>query len=254
MKIVLLLSALVATVADNATPLGKVVEMLTEMKLQGEKDKKDEEVQFAAYKQFCEVTEEEKKRIIADSKDKVEVLTAEVEKSASDATRLADEIAGHLSELEAVAQEKEAATKVRDAERKEFQAMLKDYTESVDAIGRALKELKAKTKAGGALVQLKSLKLPEHASRGLNALLSEGFEDKLLSSMGEPYEFQSGGVVTMLEKLEDQFVDERLQLEKDETSKRHAFELLSSSLTRKTEEATKEQQQKEAFKAGICFG
>eukprot|EP00435_Cladocopium_sp_Y103_P000096 s3338_g1.t1 len=204
--------------------------------------KKAEAVQFAAYQQFCEKTEVEKKRIIADSKDKVEVLTAEIEKSGSDAAKLAEEIAGHLAELESVTAEKEAASKVRETERKDFQAMLKDYTESVDAIGRALKVLKAQ--AAPSLVQLKSLELPQHASRGLNVLLSEE------EQVGEPsYEFQSGGVVTMLEKLEDKFVEERLQLEKVETSKKNAFDLLAATLTRKIEQATKEQQQKEGIKA-----
>ena len=37
--------------------------------------------------------------------------------------------------------------------------------------------------------------------------------DELLSELGEP-KLQSGGVVQMLEKLLEQFVDERLQLEK----------------------------------------
>ncbi|CAL1172578.1 unnamed protein product [Cladocopium goreaui] len=247
---VLVLSLLVsAAYAATVTPMGKVIDMLKEMELQGEKElqlheKKAEAVQFAAYQQFCEKTEVEKKRIIADSKDKVEVLTAEIEKSGSDAEKLAEEIAGHLAEVESVTAEKEAASKVRETERKDFQAMLKDYTESVDAIGRALKVLKAQ--AAPALVQLKSLELPEHASRGLNALLSEGSEEQL----GEPsYEFQSGGVVAMLEKLEDKFVEERLQLEKDETSKKNAFDLLAATLTRKIEQATKEQQQKEGIKA-----
>jgi len=246
MKIVLVLSLLVsAAYAATVTPMGKVIDMLKDMEVQGEKEKKAEAVQFAAYQQFCEKTEVEKKRIIADSKDKVEVLTAEIEKSGSDAEKLAEEIAGHLAEVESGTAEKEAASKVRETERKDFQAMLKDYTESVDAIGRALKVLKAQA-APKSLVQLKSLELPEHASRGLNALLSEGSEEQL----GEPsYEFQSGGVVAMLEKLEDKFLEERLQLEKDETSKKNAFDLLAATLTRKIEQATKEQQQKEGIKA-----
>jgi len=242
-------ASLAFALTNDATPLGKVIEMLNDMKLKGEKDKKEEEVQFAAYKQFCEITEEEKNRVIADSKDKIEVVSAELEKSEADAAKLAEEIMGHSTELESVSAEKEAAQKLRATEREEFDAMLKDYTESVEAIGRALKELKAKSKAGS-LVQLKTLKLPEHASRGLHALLAEGFEDKLLSSIQDPsYEFQSGGILSMLEKLEDQFVDERLALEKEETSKKHAYELLSASLIRKMEEASKEKQQKEGFKA-----
>ncbi|CAJ1343416.1 unnamed protein product [Effrenium voratum] len=249
MKCVLAFLALGLATAADVTPVGKVVEMLKDMKAQGLKDKQAEEVQFAAYKQFCELTEAEKTRVIADAKDKIEVLEAEVEKSDTDAARLAEELSAHAADIEAAAAEKEAAGKVRDTERADFAAMLKDYTESVDAIGRALKELKAKDKEG-ALVQLKTLQLPAKVGHSLHALLAEGFEDKLLSSLGAPeYEFQSGGVVKMLEKLEDKFVDERATLEKEEMAKKHSHALLVQSLERKVEEAGKEQQQKKGFKA-----
>ena len=40
------------------------------------------------------------------------------------------------------------------------------------------------------------------------------------------YEFQSQGVVDMLEKLHDKFEDERTDLEKEESNARHAYEML----------------------------
>ncbi|CAE6915037.1 unnamed protein product [Symbiodinium natans] len=243
-----LLLLLAVSSAEQTTPVGKVVEMLRGMKAQGEKDKQDEEVQFAAYKQFCEVTERETKRSIQQATEKVEVLSAEIEKSGSDATRLGEEIAAHTADLAGAQAEKEEASKMRETERKDFQNMFQDLTESIDAIGRAQKELKSGQAKGGSLVQLTALKLPVKASRGLNALLSEGFEDSLLSDLQVP-EFKSAGIIKMLEKLEDQFTDERLQLEKEETSKKHAFELFAQSIASKIAEATKEQQQKHTTQA-----
>ncbi|CAK8987212.1 Carbon catabolite repressor protein 4 homolog 4 (CCR4 homolog 4) (Protein HESPERIN) (AtHESP) (AtHesperin), partial [Durusdinium trenchii] len=239
----------------SATPVGKVVEMLQDMKSEGEKAKKDEKVQFAAYKQFCETTEAQKVRVIQDAKDKVEVLTAQVEKGESDASKLAEEIAEHTKDLESASAEKEALVAARSKEREAFDSMLQDYVESIEAIGRALKELKANTAKNeeGALVQLSALKLPDKASRGLQVLMADNFEDKLLSFLGEETGSvatrQSGGIVDMLEKLEEKFMDERLEIEKEETAKRHAHELLAQSLTRKAEEAGKEKQQKETLKA-----
>lgn len=37
------------------------------------------------------------------------------------------------------------------------------------------------------------------------------------------YEFQSGGVISMLEGLQDKFVDERITLEKEEQAKKHSY-------------------------------
>mmetsp|Transcript_30718 Transcript_30718/g.57527 ORF Transcript_30718/g.57527 Transcript_30718/m.57527 type:complete len:655 (+) Transcript_30718:61-2025(+) len=248
--ITLVLAGLAVSHASDVTPVGKVVEMLKDMKAQGEKDKQEEEVQYAAYKQFCAVTEAEKGRDMQKSTEKIEVLDAEIEKSESDATRLGEEIAAHIADVEGAGAEKEEAASIRETERATFQSMFQDYVESIDAIGRALKELKSRQVKDGSLIQLTSLKLPEKASKGLNALLSQGFEDSLVQDLqAPPYQFQSGGVVTMLEKLQDQFADERLQLEKEETAKKHAYELLMQSVTTKIAEAKKEQQQKEMFKA-----
>lgn len=255
MKFVFLLWGASLASGFSATPVGKVVEMLQDMKSEGEKAKKDEKVQFAAYKQFCETTEAQKVRVIQDAKDKVEVLTAQVEKGESDASKLAEEIAEHTKDLESASAEKEALVAARSKEREAFDSMLQDYVESIEAIGRALKELKANTAKNeeGALVQLSALKLPDKASRGLQVLMADNFEDKLLSFLGEETGSvatrQSGGIVDMLEKLEEKFMDERLEIEKEETAKRHAHELLAQSLTRKAEEAGKEKQQKETLKA-----
>merc|ERR1719253_278958 len=52
------------------------------------------------------------------------------------------------------------------------------------------------------------------------------------------YEFQSGGVVDMLEKLKDKFQDERNQLEKEEMNAKHAFEMSVQDLVGQIEGAT----------------
>ena len=44
------------------------------------------------------------------------------------------------------------------------------------------------------------------------------------------YEFQSSGVVEMLEKLLDKFIDERTTLEKEEMNSKHAYDMLMQDL------------------------
>merc|ERR1719160_827296 len=63
------------------------------------------------------------------------------------------------------------------------------------------------------------------------------------------YEFQSGGIVEMLEDLKEKFEDERRHLEKDEVGSEHAFELLCMDLDQTVERATKARTAKASTKA-----
>ena len=60
-----------AAVADDAvskvTPVQKVIELLSGMLEKGKAEKHSEQVQFAAFKQFCDDTTVEKKRAIAEA-------------------------------------------------------------------------------------------------------------------------------------------------------------------------------------------
>ncbi len=51
------------------------------------------------------------------------------------------------------------------------------------------------------------------------------------------YEFQSQGIIDMLEKLKDKFQDERDTLGKEETNSRHAYEMLVQGLKAEVEPA-----------------
>merc|ERR1719386_162232 len=63
------------------------------------------------------------------------------------------------------------------------------------------------------------------------------------------YEFQSSGIVDMLEKLHDKFEDERTDLEKEESNARHAYEMLMQDLTAQIETATEDREAKALQKA-----
>merc|ERR1712079_964532 len=63
------------------------------------------------------------------------------------------------------------------------------------------------------------------------------------------YEFQSQGVIEMLEKLLDKFMGERTVLEKKEMNSKHAFEMLIQDLTAQLEQATQDRTEKAETKA-----
>merc|ERR1719491_2865941 len=130
-----LCSVLACTAAASAvTPVQKVIELLQSMSAKGKKEKHDEQVQFAAYKQFCDDTTTEKTRAIAEAAETIEVLKADIAKYISDVAKLTKEIAQHDADVAAWNGDKKAATRVREIERADYETLHHDYSESVDAL------------------------------------------------------------------------------------------------------------------------
>merc|ERR1719399_1563780 len=127
--------------ATTKSPVKKVVEMLTDMLAKGKKEKQDEMVRFAAFKQFCESTSAEKTKNIAVAKDQIEQLQATIAKAQADVTEITKYVAGLDSDM-ATWTDDLARTK---AEREKAHALYleahKEYVDSIDAVDRALEVL-----------------------------------------------------------------------------------------------------------------
>merc|ERR1711862_111021 len=57
------------------------------------------------------------------------------------------------------------------------------------------------------------------------------------------------GIIEMLEKLLDKFIDERTVLEKEEMNSKHAYDMLMQDLTAQIEQATQDRDEKAETKA-----
>merc|ERR1740121_2653848 len=241
---------------SEVTPVQKVIELLQSMSAKGKKEKHAEQVQFAAFKQFCDDTAVEKQRAIKEAAETIEVLKADIQKFIADASQLTKEIAGHDADIAAWSGDKKAASKVRQIEKADYDALHQDYSESVDALQRAIQVLKkqAHDRSQASLAQvdgLKALKLiPAEAKKAMDLFLQQS-ADPLDVSAPEAagYEFQSHGIVEMLEKLLDKFIDERTATEKTEMNSQHAYEMLIQDLTAQTDQATTDRGEKTEIKA-----
>merc|ERR1719413_232984 len=170
--------------ADAVTPVQKVVTLLNEMLTKGKAEKHNEQVQFATYKQFCDDTSIEKNRRIKEGDEAIEMLKADIQKSVADAAELGKEIAAHDADIATWAGDKKAATKVRQIEKTDYDAMHKDYSESVDALTRAVAILKKQAydrAQKSSLVELSAIKalplIPADAKRAIDTfLMQEGSE------------------------------------------------------------------------------
>jgi chromosome segregation ATPase len=116
------------TAVQKVTPVQKVIELLQGMLEKGKKEKHEEQVQFAAYKQFCDDTTVDKQRAIEEANEMIEMLKADIQQYTVDAETLTKEIAGHDEDISTWTGDIKAATKVRDIEKTDYDETHKDYS------------------------------------------------------------------------------------------------------------------------------
>merc|ERR1712217_465456 len=167
------------------------------------------------------------------------------------------EIAGHDEDIAVWNGDKKAATKVRQLEKADYDALHQDYSESISALERAIAVLKkqAHDRPQAAMMQVSALKdlslVPIDAKKAIDAFLEQDPQEGLAVSAPEAYgyEFQSHGIIEMLEKLLDKFIAERTQLEKEEMNTKHAYDMLMQDLTAQIAQAQQDRDEKAETKA-----
>jgi len=225
------------------TPIEKVLEMMNGMVDKGVAAKQEEEVKFAAFYQWCTTQQRIKNEEIEVGWNKIQELKAQIEKHASDIAGLTDRIEELDADVDRWEKDQKAATAVRDKENVDFKATVTDYTESLTAIAGAIQVLSAQqgdtaqAEFVQSLLQVqKSRVVPMSAKRALLSFIQmhQPVADSVPDAMPDDrlayeapeaagYSSQSGGVVEMLSKLEDEFKEKKTELEKEELGAQQAF-------------------------------
>jgi len=218
-------------VATDVTPLQKVLSMMDDMIKKGNDEKHKEEVAFNEFKVWCDQTREETTKAIKDGADSIVQLTADIEKAIADAENLKEEIEVLDKDRNTAEDELKAATKIRAKENADYKAEHADLSESVDALDRAITTLKNKdVTVAQSLIQLQgNSKIPARTKATIQAFLSLNEESGAPEAAA--YEFQSGGLVDMMEKLKIKFEDQRTALEKSEIAAKGNYDTLAQALT-----------------------
>jgi len=239
------------------TPVQKVIQMMEEMKAKGTAEMEAEQKTWEAYAEWCKDTTVEKEYSIKTATADIERLIATIQKHKADAATLADKINSLDQEIAGWNADLAKATELRTSEHADFEAMQQDYSESVDALGRAISVLKAKAHdvPQAKLLLQKVSKLahvPAHAKSAIAAFLQKSARQSpsgYVQPEADAYEFQSGGVVEMLEKLLDKFRDELNTLEMDEKQAQHNYDMQALQLKDSIKFAEKEREEKQAEKS-----
>mmetsp|Transcript_112119 Transcript_112119/g.205772 ORF Transcript_112119/g.205772 Transcript_112119/m.205772 type:complete len:677 (+) Transcript_112119:71-2101(+) len=243
----------------EVTPVQKVVQLMKGMLEKGTSDMKAEQVMFAEYKQFCVDTHKAKQEAIADGAAAIEATQATIEKTTASTAKLGRQIAALDGDIGVWKGDEVAAKKVRAIEKAAYDALHKDYSESVDALMRAIEVLKKQSydrKQKGSLVQITNLQkmslIPKEAKHAIDQFLAVGQEPEGLevtAPEANAYEFQSSSIIDMLNKLLDKFIDKRTETEKTEKNAISAYEVLMQDLANEISFATKTRTDKASEKA-----
>jgi chromosome segregation ATPase len=250
--------------ADEGSPIGKVIEMISD--LQAKVIKEGEEVQ-KTYEEFSEWCEERSKEVmfeIKTGKGEVESLKATIEKEGANIqtqTSSIEELAGEIATDEA---DLAAATKIREKENADFTAQEKDLVETIDTLERAIGIIEKEMNGGASMMQLKQSNnvvqalsamvsaeaLSSADGKKLTALLQSSSDD---DDSGAPaaaaYESSSGGVVGVLNDLLEKANSELEGARSTESAALQNYEMLKGSLTDQIKFATKEKDEAAKSKA-----
>jgi len=250
------LASQTAAEQQKVTPVQKVLELLQGMKEKGIKEMKDEEVTFSAYSQWCDNQDRIKKKEIEEANEKIEKLNAEIAKATADIEALTARILELDEDIGRWNKDKKSASTIREKEKADFTATLQDYSESLDALERAINVLKKQSadrpqaELMQSLLQVTSLHLvPSSTKRALTSFLQQDPAATYSAPEANAYEFQSGGVVDMLEKLLAQFKKQKLDLEEQELNAQHGYEAIMQELTDNIENAEAEIARRSKVKA-----
>jgi len=230
-----------------------VIQMLTDMTAKAIQESKDEQVAFSEFNTWCTQESANLASSIGKSGENIELLSASIGQLGSDISDIADNIAQLQSDEAKFQSQKESTIKQREKDHADFIAEEQDFSESVDAIERALAILSKqdydRPAASAALVQVSSVQqLPDKARSLVSAfvsLLDEGKKSPLGgmdydAPEANAYEFQSGGVVALLKKLRDEFRSKLSDSQKEEMNAQHASDMVVNDLTDSVENAKKD--------------
>uniref|UniRef100_A0A7S0BAR7 Uncharacterized protein n=1 Tax=Pyrodinium bahamense TaxID=73915 RepID=A0A7S0BAR7_9DINO len=210
-------------------------------------------VEQKIYADYKEWVSDRKKDIgfeIQTAKTDIEELTAFIEKADSKVAQLGRDIAGLDADISRLEGEKKDATTVRNTEHAEYVKLQKDYSESVDALERAIQVLstQAYDRPQAEMLLQRMTKTTPGMRRVLAAFLQEKEQAEGAPAVAA-YDFQSHGIIEVLEGLLKKFKGELDGVESDEANAAHYYDLEMIHLGNTIAKTKSDREEKAGIKA-----
>lgn len=222
----------------------KVVQMLGDMLAKAKMSKNNEEIGFAEFTQWCTDEKANLANSIKVEAESIETFSNSVAKLQSDIRTLGADIGTLNADLAKFHSDLKADKRQREKDHAEFLAEEQDFSESVDAIERAIQVLQKqnydrKGSASALLQVTESAQLPIDAKAMIQAFMA--MDDVAPNSPeANAYEFQSTSIVDMLKRLRDEFNTKYTDAQKEEMNAKHASDMVQQDLTDSIENAERD--------------
>jgi len=212
---------------STVSPVAKVLTMMSEMKVKGVAMMAEEAKTYAAYAEWVSDQETELGFEVKTSNSDIESLLAVIAKADNDVHKLGSSVNELDNEVATAEGEKADSTALRKKEHEEYVKLSTDYSESVDALNGAIQTMNSKNyDVPQAMALMQSMAAAKPAMR---PVLAAFLQEKDETAKGGPavaaYEFQSGGIVQLLEKFQKKFEGELAEVEEEESNQAHNYDL-----------------------------
>jgi len=240
--------------AAAATPIGKVLEMLTALEAKVIKEGEESHKLFAEFSEWCEDRSKNLAFEIKTAQGEVADLKATIEKETATTMALETKVEELAAELSTDEADLKAATEIRSKEQSDFAAEEAELSDVVGTLERAIRILEKEMAKGagasmlqlqgtgnvvGALTAMVQASLLSTADEKKLAALVQGSQqarqaeddEELGAPAADVYQGHSGGIIDVLDDLLDKAKSQLDSLRKEETASKNNFETLKQSLS-----------------------
>lgn len=241
--------------AIGSSPVGKAIEMISNLQSKVVKEGELDQKLYEEYAEWCEDRAANLGNEIKTGQAEVTTLKATIESESSTIASLMAKIEDLIGGIAVDEADAQAAMQIRAAEAKSFKTAEAELVETTSMLERAIGIIEREMSKGGAsMLQLQSAKniaqalgimvkaavLDSADATRLTALLQNSHQSENMDSeeedayMGAPkgsvYESQSGNILETLKGLLDDAETQLDDARKKETANQHNFEMLKQSI------------------------
>jgi len=272
MKAVLLVALFFPAFASAVNPVTKVLQLLGTLEAKINKHGEAELKAYNNYAVWCKDGAKDLQYEIKTAKGDIEELDATIGKAVSDISASSSKIEELSGDTQQNTADLQAATKVRTSEKKEYTAAEAELVDVIDTLDRAINILEKKLR-GSALVQatvdtrdisglvhainaiVDAASMSVHDKNALVSLAQSSADDSEdMEEFGAPapaaYASKSKSIVEVLEDMRAKAAQQLKEIQTQEVSASHNFQLLKQSLEDQMAADTKEMGDSKQTKAG----
>jgi hypothetical protein len=211
----------VSAADERATPVSKVIELLTGLVKEVQDEGKREAATYEKFSCFCKTSSESKSAEITKGADKIDDLSTSIEAKTTEREEKQKKIAERKNKQESMSSELDSEKSRCMLEKNSYEKKSAELTKAQSGINDALKSL-ANAKKGGAasLLELDSsvrerLALADALKLAPGRQVEKSFLQQAVDPQDAEYKFHSGGIVNVLTMVQKEYKERKEEVDSE---------------------------------------